>query len=176
MSEYPMRRDAGCPFAPPPRLRELAAEKPLNRIKIWDGSAPWVVTGHAEQRALLGDPRVSVNEHLPGFPHFSSSMAETLDQRPKMVFNLDGDEHARLRKIMTRAFTVKRINALRPRIQRITDELIDDLLAGEKPADLVPKLALPLPSLMISELLGVPYADHDFFQSSPVPPRRCCAT
>ncbi|RRO16872.1 cytochrome P450 [Saccharopolyspora rhizosphaerae] len=164
MSEYPMQRASGCPLSPPPPLRALAAEKPLHRLEIWDGSAPWVVTGHAEQRALLSDPRVSVNEHLPGFPHFSSSMADTLDQRPKMVFNLDGDEHSRFRRIMTRAFTVKRITALRPRIQQITDELIDALLAGEKPADLVQQLALPLPSLMISELLGVPYHDHDFFQ------------
>lgn len=162
---YPAGRDDRCPFAPPPVLRELAERAPLNRVTIWDGSTPWVVTGHAEQRILLSDPRVSVNEHLPGFPFFSDAMAQTLDQRPKMVFNLDGPEHARLRRIMTRAFTVKRIQALRPAIQQTTDDLIDEMLAGPKPLDLVKALALPLPSLLICQLLGVPYEDHDFFQT-----------
>lgn len=162
--EYPMSRDSGCPFAPPAALRELAAANPLSKVTIWDSSTPWVVTGHAEQRTLLGDPRVSVDEHRPGFPFFSEAMANTLEHRPAMVFNLDGPEHARLRKMLTRAFTFKRVQALRPTIQKITDDLIDSMLDGSKPADLVRALALPLPSLMICELLGVPYADHDFFQ------------
>lgn len=162
--EYPMSRSMECPFAPPPKLREIAARRPLSRVTLWDGSTPWLVTGHAVQRTLLGDERLSVDEHRPGFPHFSAAMAATLDQRPAMVFNLDAPEHTRLRRIMTRAFTVKRVTALRPVIQQITDDLIDALLAGPKPADLVPALALPLPSRMISELLGVPYEDHAFFQ------------
>lgn len=163
--EYPMPRgEAGCPFSMAPDMRELAANRPLSRVTIWDGSTPWLVTGHAEQRALLGDERVSVNEHLPGFPHFSEAMSKTLGQRPKMVFNLDGEEHSRLRRMLTKAFTAKRVQALRPQIQQITDELIDSMLAGPKPADLVQALALPLPSLMICQLLGVPYDDHEFFQ------------
>lgn len=162
--EYPMRRDLKCPFAPPPKMREMAAEKPLSKVTIWDGSTPWVVTGHALQRQLLGDPRISVDEHREGFPHFSQAMVDTLPQRPKMVFNLDGDEHSRFRRILTKAFTVKRVQALRPRIQQIADDLIDEMLAGPKPADLVQALALPLPSLMICDLIGVPYDDHEFFQ------------
>lgn len=162
--EYPMSRAAECPFAPPPHLREVNAERPLSRVTIWDGSTPWVVTGHAEQRSLLGDERVSVDEHRPGFPHFSEAMANTLEHRPKMVFNLDAPEHTRLRRMLTKAFTAKRINALRPTIQQLTDDLVDQVLAGPKPVDLVEALALPLPSQMISELLGVPYSDHEFFQ------------
>jgi cytochrome P450 len=73
-----------------------------------------------------------------------------------MVFNLDAPEHTRLRRIMTRAFTLKRVKALRPAIHKITDDLIDTMLAGSKPVDLVTALALPLPSLMLCELLGVP--------------------
>ena len=98
---YPMSRAAECPFAPPPHLREVIAERPLSRVTIWDGSTPWVVTGHAEQRSLLGDERVSVDEHRPGFPHFSEAMANTLEHRPKMVFNLDAPEHTRLRRMLT---------------------------------------------------------------------------
>lgn len=63
-------------------------------------------------------------------------------------------------------FLVKRIEAMRPAIQKIVDDLIDTMLDGPKPADLLTALALPVPSLVIAELLGVPYADHDFFQSN----------
>ena len=61
-------------------------------------------------------------------------------------------------------FLVKRIEAMRAPIQKIVDGLIDDMLAGPNPADLLTALALPVPSLVISELLGVPYEDHEFFQ------------
>jgi cytochrome P450 len=69
-----------------------------------------------------------------------------------------------LRRTVIAQFTVKRVAAMRPRVQQIVDDLLDRLLAGPKPADLVAALALPVPSLVICELLGVPYADHDFFQ------------
>src|SRR5947209_12878082 len=77
---------------------------------------------------------------------------------------MDDPEHARLRRMVTAPFMVKRIEAMRPAVQKIVDGLIDDLLAGPKPVDLVTAFALPVPSLVICELLGVPYADHDFFQ------------
>ncbi|MGW1712608.1 cytochrome P450 [Streptomyces sp. NPDC002156] len=162
--EWPMPRADGCPFDPPPALRPLTAGKGLAKVRIWDGSTPWIVTGHAEQRTLLNDPRVSVDERLPGFPHWHEGAASAVAYRPRSVFNSDAPEHTRYRRIMTSPFTFKRVEALRPTIQKITDDLIDAMLAGPKPADLVQALALPLPTLMISELLGVPYEDHEFFQ------------
>lgn len=162
--EFPMPRDAGCPFAPAPALRELHAEKPITKARIWDGSTPWLVMGHADQRTLLADERVSTDEHQPGFPHQTEAMAETLDHRPPTIFNTDAPEHSRFRRMLTAPFIFKRVEALRPAIQKITDDHIDAMLAGPKPADLVTALALPVPSLMICELLGVPYEDHDFFQ------------
>ncbi|KPI18966.1 cytochrome P450 [Actinobacteria bacterium OK074] len=164
--EWPMPRGEGCPFDPPPALRALTAEKPLARVRIWDGSTPWIVTGHAAQRTLLADPRVSVDERLPGFPHWHAGMAASAPHHPRSVFNSDAPEHTRYRRIMTGPFTFKRVEALRPTIQKITDDLVDKMLAGPNPADLVEALALPLPTLMISELLGVPYEDHDFFQEN----------
>jgi len=77
---------------------------------------------------------------------------------------MDDPEHARLRRMVTAPFMIKRVQALRPAIQKIVDGLIDDMLDGPKPVDLVRAFALPVPSLVICELLGVPYADHDFFQ------------
>jgi cytochrome P450 len=163
-TEFPAPRAAGCPFAPPPALREAAAEKPLSRVRLWDGSNPWLITGHAEQRAILSDTRVSMDEKRPGFPHQNAATAENVQHHPQTIFNTDAPEHTRFRRLMTFPFTAKRVEALRPVIQQITGDLIDEMLAGPKPADLVQALALPLPTLMICELLGIPYEDHDLFQ------------
>ncbi|GAC70370.1 cytochrome P450 [Gordonia soli] len=165
---FPMDRDARCPFAPPDGTRVLRESNPVSRVEIWDGSRPWLVTGHAEQKALLGDPRISVDEKLPGFPHWNEGMAANVGMRPKSVFNSDGADHSHFRRMMTRAFTFKRVKELRPFIQETTDELIDTILAGPKPADLVATLALPLPSIVISQMLGVPYDSHAFFQENSV--------
>jgi cytochrome P450 len=162
--EFPVPRAAGCPFDPPPELRRRAAEAPLSRVRIWDGSTPWIVTGHVEQHVLLADQRVSVDERLPGYPHWNEGMAATVAHRPRSVFNSDAPEHVRYRRMMTSSFTAKRVEAVRPAIQRLTDELIDEMLAGPRPADLVAAVALPLPTRVISEILGVPYEDHAFLQ------------
>jgi cytochrome P450 len=163
--EYPGERSGECPYAPPAELLALHDQhKPVSRGRIWDGSTPWLVTGHAAQRAILSDPRVSVDEKQPGFPFPTEAMAENVDHRPLTIFNADGADHVRIRRMMTSPFTRNRMEKLRPDIQRFTDELIDQMLAGPKPADLVTALSLPLPSLMICALLGVPYADHEFFQ------------
>ncbi|MFF0011477.1 cytochrome P450 [Streptomyces sp. NPDC005374] len=161
---YQDDRDAKCPFAPPPGLRALNEKAPVTRVRIWDGSTPWLVTGHAAQRAILSDPRVSSNDKLSGFPYPNQAMSETAHDHPLTIFNADGADHTRIRRMMTRPFTRARMEALRPKIQQFTDELIDKMLAGPKPVDLVQALSLPLPSLMICALLGVPYEDHDFFQ------------
>ncbi|WP_087684201.1 cytochrome P450 [Streptomyces malaysiensis] len=163
LPEFPMPRAAGCPFDPPPTTRALHTERPVTRVRLWDGSAPWLVTRYADQRALLGDPRVSSEATLPGFPHASAGFRENAGRRRSFI-TMDDPEHARIRRMVTGPFAIKRIEALRPEIQKITDDLIDAMLAGPTPVDLVRALALPLPSLVICKLLGVPYEDHDFFQ------------
>ncbi|MPY50004.1 cytochrome P450 [Streptomyces acidicola] len=157
---FPMDRAAGCPFDPPPRLQAQQQEEPLSRVRIWDGSTPWFVTRHADQRALLGDPRVSADATRPGYPRSAPS-----NGRNNISFILmDDPEHARLRRMVTGSFAVKRVQAMRPAVQKIVDDLIEEMLAGPNPVDLVQAFALPVPSLVICELLGVPYDDHDFFQ------------
>jgi cytochrome P450 len=79
---------------------------------------------------------------------------------------MDDPEHARQRRMVTARFSVKRAETLRPAIQKMVDGLIDDILAGPKPVDLVQAFALPLPSLVTCEMLGVPYDDHVFLQDS----------
>jgi cytochrome P450 len=164
--EYPMARSSACPFAPPPAVMELAATKPLSRVRIWDGSTPWLITRYEVARELFADPRVSVDDRKPGFPHWNELMRSTVERRPRSVFTSDAEEHTRFRRMLSKPFTFKRVEGLRPTIQKITDEHIDAILAGPRPADIVSALALPIPSLVISELLGVPYEDHELFQNN----------
>ncbi|MET9243443.1 cytochrome P450 [Nonomuraea sp. NPDC003709] len=161
--EFPMAREARCPFDPAPGLYAQREQGPLTRVRLWDGSTPWLVTGYAEQRAVLADPRVSADLSNPGYP---ATVPLPAGGVKRSFIGMDDPEHARLRRMVTAPFAIKRIEAMRPSVQKIVDDLIDDLLAGPKPVDLVEAFALPVPSLVICELLGVPYADHDFFQDT----------
>jgi cytochrome P450 len=162
--EYPMDRSPACPFAPPPAVMELGETKPLSRVRIWDGTTPWLITGYEVGRTLFADSRVSVDDRKNGFPHWNEHMLSTVNKRPRSVFTSDAEEHTRFRRMLSRPFTFKRVEGLRPAIQQVTDECIDAILVGPQPADIVTQLALPVPTVVVSELLGVPYEDHQFFQ------------
>ncbi|MCV7171097.1 cytochrome P450 [Mycobacterium manitobense] len=162
--DYPMERDARCPFAPPSLMLQMNETKPLSRVRIWNGSTPWLITGHAVARELFADARVSVDDRREGFPHWNEHMLSTVNKRPRSVFTSDAEEHTRFRRMLSKPFTFKRVEALRATIQQVTDECIDAILAGPQPADIVAKLALPVPTKVISDMLGVPYEDHEFFQ------------
>lgn len=161
--DYPMPRAAGCPFDPPPALLTLQEQKPLARVRIWDGTSPWLVTRYDHMRALLGDARLSADTANPGYP-YRNAAGRAGDQIRRTFLTMDDPEHARLRRMVTAPFAIKNVEALRPSVQTIVDGLIDRLLDGPRPVDLVEAFATPVPSLVICELLGVPYDDHDFFQ------------
>ncbi|MGW0337300.1 cytochrome P450 [Streptomyces sp. NPDC003011] len=160
--EFPMARAAGCPFDPPPALQAQQDVGRLVKVRLWDGSTPWLVTRYEDQRALLLDPRVSADISRPGYP----LQAPSNGKNNISFILMDDPEHARLRRMVTAPFAVKRVEALRPGVQKIVDDLIDGMLAAGGPVDLVEAFALPVPSLVICQLLGVPYADHDFFQQN----------
>lgn len=161
---YPMTRDAArCPFDPSAELADIRNGEGIRRVRIWDGSEPWLITRHADIRAVLSSPAISADSDNPAYPHNTAAI-KARRSRAKTFHTSDGPAHDEPRRVLTRDFTAKRMQALREVIQEVTDEAIDAMLAGEKPADLVEKLALPVPSLMICELLGVPYAEHDRFQ------------
>ncbi|MFJ7998631.1 cytochrome P450 [Streptomyces sp. NPDC096310] len=166
LPEYPLPRAAQCPLAPAPATQELRAEKPLTKVRIWNGGTPWLITRHADQRTLLTDSRVSDDDLDPGFPYVNAHRAQIAPVSPRMITNTDAPEHTRLRRTVNGPFVVKRIEKMREPIQKIVDDLIDTMLAGPAHADLLKAFALPVPSLVIAELLGVPYEDHDFFQTS----------
>ncbi|HEY1571751.1 MAG TPA: cytochrome P450 [Pseudonocardiaceae bacterium] len=154
----------GCPFHTEAPYRDLREQQPVSRVTLPTGMRSWLLTRHEDVRAMLADPRFSADRRTPGFPLFAPGQFAVRDQAPSMI-TLDGSEHSAARRAVISEFSVKRIAALAPRIQEIVDGFVDDLLAGPKPADLVRALSLPVPSLVICEMLGVPYEDHDYFQS-----------
>jgi len=160
---FPLLRT--CPFAPPPAYEKLREAGPVHRVTLQSGQEAWALTRLEDVRQMLTDPRFSSDRFNPGFPILTKEGRQV--RRPGFtpsLINLDPPEHSAARREVVGEFTVKRMKALQPRIQQIVDEHIDAILAGPKPADLVSALALPVPSLVICELLGVPYTEHDFFQ------------
>ncbi|KDN18307.1 cytochrome P450 [Amycolatopsis rifamycinica] len=160
---FPLART--CPFAPPPAYEKLREAGPVQRVALPDGSEAWAITRLEEVRQMLTDPRFSSDRFNPGFPILAKGGRPQRRRFGASLINMDPPEHGAARREVVGEFTVKRMKALQPRIQQIVDEHIDAILAGPKPADLVSALSLPVPSLVICEQLGVPYADHDFFQS-----------
>ncbi|WP_413802066.1 cytochrome P450 [Streptomyces iranensis] len=154
-----------CPYRPPHGYTELTAQGPLHRVELYDGKLGWVVTRYAEARALLSDPRLSSNRTDPNFPLISSRGAAAREQPPAFI-GMDPPEHGHYRRMTIPEFTVKRMNELRPKIEKITERAAEQLRAAGPSADLVVNYALPIPSLVICEVLGVPYSDHEFFEDA----------
>ncbi|WP_345573021.1 cytochrome P450 [Nonomuraea rosea] len=154
-----------CPFNPPPQYAQLRAETPVRWAELTGGATAWLVTHYEGVRRVLTDPCFSADITHPGFPSTTPELLPALRGNRSFV-RMDPPEHSRYRRALIPEFTVRRIEAMRPGIQSVVDAFIDDLLAGVPPVDLVETLAVPVPSMVICQLLGVPYTDHDFFQSS----------
>lgn len=149
----PAARPATCPLRPPPEFTQWRDEPGLQRA-IYQGRPTWVVSRYEDIRAALVDPRLSA-ETIP-----ESMLPKDSDNNtPVMFARVDDPEHHRIRRMLTRDFTFRRVDAMRPQIQEIVDSYLDEMLASGPPADLVRAFALPVPSLVIAHLLGVP--DHD---------------
>ena len=134
---------------------EFAAAGPVHRIVLPTGEPAWLITGYDEVRQALHDPRLvkcaatlaSVGRDLLPPEVFAAITRHMLNSNPP--------DHTRLRRLVTGAFTRHRIEQLTPRIQQITDELLD-VIAGTAQVDLIDSFAYPLPLTVICELLGVP--------------------
>lgn len=152
------------PFDPPPGL--TSGQAPLRRLTYPDGHVGWLVTSHALARAVLGDSRFSARLDLVRPPIRKPQVEGFTTGKPGPGFfqAMDPPEHTRFRRPLAGQFTVRRMNQLRPRIQRIVTDHLDAMDQAGPPVDLVTAFALPIPSLVICELLGVPYADRDEFQ------------
>ncbi|MFF4403235.1 cytochrome P450 [Streptomyces sp. NPDC001262] len=164
----PMDRDAG-PFDPPRQITRLRETRPVSPMVFPDGHEGWLVTGYEAVRQLLADTRFSSRQDLgvlhipyetPGMP----AATEPAPQIPGMFVAMDPPDHTRLRRKLIGAFTVKRMKQLEEHIGEIAERQLDAMARLTPPADLVKEFALPVPSLVICELLGVPYEDRETFQ------------
>ncbi|MFC4011704.1 cytochrome P450 [Nonomuraea purpurea] len=164
-----------CPFDSPPGLQQRRGKGPVQPLPLLNGAQAWLVTGFDEARTVLADARFSADKvrHRDATslqPHEVAASPEP-DTAPNvesrddgMFVFMDPPEHTRLRRLLTGQFTVRRMRALEARVTEIAVEHIEAMAAAGTEADLVPAFALPLPSLVICELLGVDYADRAEFQ------------
>jgi cytochrome P450 len=166
----PMERDAG-PFDPPIQITRLRDARPVSPMIFPDGHEGWLVTGYDAVRQLMADTRFSSRLdigviHIPFESPGMPVATEPSPQPPGMFIAMDPPDHTRLRKRLIGAFTVKRMKQLEEHINDITERQLDHLASLTPPVDLVAEFALPVPSLVICELLGVPYADRETFQTN----------
>ncbi|WP_018335390.1 cytochrome P450 [Actinomycetospora chiangmaiensis] len=149
-----MQRDR---YDPPSRMAELRERPGLEPVTTPLGLRAWLATRYEDVREILGDAQRFSSAGLPGLPGADP------DERAGNLLALDPPDHTRLRRLLTGEFTVRRIRRLQPRIEQIVTEHLDAMEQAGPPADLVERFALPIPSLVICELLGVPYADRGDF-------------
>jgi cytochrome P450 len=160
--DYPIARRPG--FDPPAEFAAMRDESPVCPVSLRHGQEARLVTRYADVRAVLRDHgRFSSDPSRPGFPQ----LRPVVDRRaaPGSFLVTDPPEHTRYRQMLTGEFTVRRMNALLPQVERITRERLATLRSGPRPADLVTGFALPVPSDVICLLLGVPVSDQEFFST-----------
>lgn len=156
----PYRRDPACPFDPDREFGRLRAEEPVVRVSLSGGGTVWMITRFADAREVLSDPRFS-SELTPlgiALPEPGNrTLAEELRSRqPGTFIECDPPEHTRLRQMVAGEFTAHRMKQLRPRVEEIVAERLDAMAAAGPPVDLVAAFALPVPSTITCELLGLP--------------------
>jgi len=142
-----------------PLFAKLRRQEPLCRVRLPFGEPAWLATRYQDVKVILSDPRFS---RAAAVDRDEPRVRVHRDRRG--IVSFDPPEHSRLRRLVAKAFTVKRVEQLRVRAQRTADDLVDAMLAKGAPGDLVEDFALPLPITVICELLGVPFAERTDFR------------
>ncbi|GAB2923311.1 cytochrome P450 [Micromonospora polyrhachis] len=167
MTDHQQIADArNYPFTAPDRLQldptygELREKQPLVRVRLPYGEEAWLATRYEDVKTVLGDLRFSRAAALG-----RDEPRSTPHSIQEGILTMDPPDHTRLRKLVAKAFTARRVEQLRPRTQQIADELLDAMIAAGPPADLVEHFSTPLPIRVICELLGVPIVDQGRFHT-----------
>ncbi|MEU6344811.1 cytochrome P450 [Streptomyces sp. NPDC046977] len=152
---------------PYPAYAWLREHAPVHRTTLPSGVDAWLVTRYADARQALADPRLSKNPvHHSERAHAKGKVGIPGERSADLMthlLNIDPPDHTRLRRLVSKAFTPRRVAEFAPRVQELTDRLIDGFAAkGE--ADLIHEFAFPLPIYAICDLLGVPAEDQDDFR------------
>lgn len=160
LAQLPFEQE--CPVASAPGLRALQARGAVHEVRTATGDQAWLVTGYAEVRRLLADPRLGRSHPDPGSAARTGESA--LFGGPLGNYESEDADHDRMRSLLQPHFTPGRMRALQPRVGELTAGLLDELSRQDRQADLVAALAAPLPILVICKLLGVPYQDRSRFR------------
>ena len=147
---------------PDPQYAELRRIEPVCRVQLPFGPPAWLVTDYVLTKAVLGDTRFS-RAAAVGRDNPRESVAD-VSQVAESLLSMDPPEHTRIRKLVGKAFTPRRVEELRPRAAEIASGLLDDLVAAGPPADLVDSFSFALPAIVICELLGIPEGDRHTFR------------
>ena len=158
---YPIPRESK--LDPPVALGRWRAQRPLHRIKLWDGREAWAIVGYDAVREVLKDHETFVSSPLaPGYPTLGEADAAT--KKSLLLTMIDPPLHAQHRAAVLREFTVKAIESLRPDAEAIVGDLIDAMEHMKAPVDLLKVLGAPVPARFTCRLLGAPFSDAEFFQ------------
>ncbi|MGK5529875.1 cytochrome P450 family protein [Streptomyces sp. URMC 129] len=152
---------------PYPAYAWLRENAPVRRAVLPSGVAAWLVTRYADARRALADPRLSKNPRRHSAAEHASGRVGIPGERGANVMthllNIDPPDHTRLRRLVSTAFTPRRVAEFEPRVRELAERLVDGF-AGAGSADLIDEFAFPLPIYAICELLGVPREDQDDFR------------
>ncbi|WP_067974381.1 cytochrome P450 [Nocardiopsis trehalosi] len=145
-------------------LRRIRDHGAPVRVRLPFGRPAWLVTRYDDVRRVLTAPEFGRDAHRAGVAPHEIPGVTPRDPAADSLLSLDPPDHSRLRRLVSRVFTPRRVEDLRPRAQALADRLVDRLLADGPPADLVEHFALPLPVGVVCDLLGVPAADRELFR------------
>ncbi len=159
VTTLPTARQPGCPFDPPAELRDARRHGPISRYTHPGGKPGWLITGYDLVKSVLADSRFSSRKDLLNVGDFEVPPAP-----PGEFLLMDDPQHRRYRKPLAGKFTVRRMRLLTERIEQITADCLDAMEKAGPPADLVTVFAKPIPTIVICEILGVPYEDRASFQ------------
>ncbi|MCB1474760.1 MAG: cytochrome P450 [Rhodobiaceae bacterium] len=160
---YPYARDKRCPLDLPPQIAETRNDDGMQQVTLWNGNKAWLATRWEDVRTILSSPDISSDAEKANYPAVSASRSAQAKSY-KTIFTMDPPVHGQYRRTLTKDFAFKRMQELRPMIEEALNSLYDQMEQGGKPADFVEAVALPLPSLVVSMLLGVPYSDREALQ------------
>jgi cytochrome P450 len=155
--DFPMQRT--CPWLPPPQYAELRQDPP-RRVRLPSGAFAWLITRHADVKLALGDHRLSAAHTNPGYP---LRIQVPATPRGQSFLRMDDPEHGRLRRMVLPQFTARAARAMRPTVERMVGQLLDELEQGPRPVDLVAAFTQPLPCMAVGSILGVADADQRVF-------------
>jgi len=165
--QQPVARSATAPLDPPVEYHQLREDKPVHRVQFPNGLEGWLVTRFEEAGTVFGDPRFTARRQRHDTPPGEVDEAGHDAPFDPVFVMMDEPDHSLYRRLLTGRFTPKSIqNRLQPYIDQIVEEHLDAIAAGPETFDFVQAMSLPIPCLVICELLGVPYADRDEFHDA----------